>query len=394
MIQILLHRSNQICLCAGKTKVVISKKQEWKVAYYYQEKLLTKSGNRSLSYIQEDKNHANHRLMGLVDEHFFNPVDTHTAYMREQLGTEVGEYIYGFGEKFTPFVKNGQTIECWNHDSGTCTEQSYKNIPFYISSRGYGVFVNSTDKVSFEVNSDVVSQVSFTVPGERLEYYIIGGKNLEQVIEHYTDLTGKPALPPAESFGLWLSTSFTTDYDEKTVNHFLDGMKERDILVEVIHFDCFWMKEFEWCNFEWNEEFFPDPKAMIERYHKRGQKFPVHWGGDCYSEYVSMAETLRGGLSLGACDGEGETEACDVLRHYVNLKVRLMPYLWAQANKTHQTGVPMMHAMELATLYAKRIGSKVCITLEDSAPCDFFVTIAQERCKVARGEREVIIHLS
>ena len=152
----------------------------------------------------------------------------------------VGEYIYGLGERFTAFTKNGQSVDVWNEDGGTGTEQTYKNIPFYTSNKGYGVFVNSPDKVSFEVGSEKVSKVQFSVPGEELEYFVMAGEDLKEVMNHYTNLTGRPTLPPAWTFGLWLSTSFLTDYDENTVNKFVDGMSERDIPLEVFHFDCLW----------------------------------------------------------------------------------------------------------------------------------------------------------
>ena len=161
------------------------------------------------------------------------------SYMRGQLNLGVGENVYGLGERFTPFVKNGQIVDVWNEDGGTSSEQSYKNIPFYISNRGYGVLVNHPEKVSFEVGSEAVSKTQFSVEGEQLEYYIIGGSTLKDVLTNYTELTGKPALPPAWSYGLWLTTSFTTEYNEETVNHFVDGMAERDIPLSVFHFDCF-----------------------------------------------------------------------------------------------------------------------------------------------------------
>ena len=69
----------------------------------------------------------------------------------EQLDLGVGENIYGLGERFTPFVKNGQIVDIWNADGGTSSELAYKNIPFYISNRGYGVFVNHPEKVSYEI---------------------------------------------------------------------------------------------------------------------------------------------------------------------------------------------------------------------------------------------------
>ena len=106
--------------------------------------------------------------------------------MREQLRLGVGEYVYGLGERFTPFVKNGQVVDIWNEDGGTSSEQAYKNIPLYVSNYGYGVFVNHPERVSFEVASEKVSKVQFSVPGERLDYFVIGGADLKEVLENYT----------------------------------------------------------------------------------------------------------------------------------------------------------------------------------------------------------------
>ena len=510
-------------MISGKTSVKISK-ENWSVQYYYNGRHLTGGSYRALTYIEEEKSRAKRRLDTQIDDNFWSyPKDANTSYIREQLTLSVGEYIYGFGEKFTTFTKNGQNVQIWNADGGTCCDQSYKSVPFYVSSNGYGVFVNSSDNVSYEVASDTVSKVSITVPGENLEYFIIGGEDLQGVISNYTTLTGKPALPPAYTFGLWLTTSFTTKYDEETINSFIDGMAERDIPLQVFHFDCFWMKEFEWCNFEWDTRQFPEPEKMLARLHNDkglktcvwinpyiaqrsklfdegvendyfilnrdgsvfqcdmwqpgmaivdftnpeacewyasklralcemgvdcfktdfgeriptdvvyyngadpikmhnyythlynktvfnvlkeyygenkaclfarsatagGQQFPVHWGGDCSAEYSSMAETIRGGLSL-CISGFGffshdisgfeatatpdiykrwcafglmsthsrlhgnssyrvpwlfDDEACDVLRFFTKLKGKLMPYMFSQAVKTHVKGVPMMRAM-------------------------------------------------
>ncbi len=448
--------------------------------------------------------------------------DDGEAYVHEQLELGVGENVYGLGERFTAFVKNGQVVENWNKDGGTGSEQAYKCVPFYLTNRGYGVLVADTGPVSFEVGSEKVSRVQFSVPGERLEYFVFAGPTPKDVLRRLTALTGRPALPPAWSFGLWLTTSFTTDYDEKTVNGFIDGMRERDLPLHVFHFDCFWMREFAWCDFAWDARTFPDPRGQLQRLHEKGlkvsvwinpyigqmsrlfregaengyflkkpngdvwqtdlwqpgmaivdfthpaatawylghlrallemgvdcfktdfgeriptdvvyhdgsdpvrmhnhyaviynravfellrevrgegeavlfarsshtggQKFPVHWGGDCNSTYESMAESLRGGLSLGACgfgywshdiggfEGKPaadiykrwiafgllsshsrmhgsssyrvpwafDEEACEVLRHFTAWKCRLMPYLWATAHEAHTEGIPMMRAM-------------------------------------------------
>lgn len=213
--------------------------------------------------------HSGWRAKGLVTD------PEGQLHVSEQLDLGVGEKIYGLGERFTNFIKNGQTVDIWNEDGGTGTEQAYKNIPFYLSNRKYGLFVDNPGKVSFEVGSEKVSRVQFSVPGEEMSYSVVGGENLKAILNTYTDLTGKAPLVPDWSYGLWLSTSFTTDYDEKTVLEFVDGMAERNIPLSVFHFDCRWMKELEWCNFDWDKSKFPDPEDLLKKLHDRGLKICV-----------------------------------------------------------------------------------------------------------------------
>ncbi|KUL33377.1 alpha-xylosidase [Actinoplanes awajinensis] len=194
------------------------------------------------------------------------------AFVHEQLDLGVGEVVYGLGERFGPLVKNGQSIDIWNEDGGTSSEQSYKNVPFYFTNGGYGVLVDHPGKVSFEVASEMVTRTQFSVAGQALSYLVIYGPTPADVLRKYTALTGRAALPPAWSFGLWLTTSFTTSYDEETVNSFIDGMAERDLPLSVFHFDTFWMREFNWCDFEWDTRIFPDPVGMLKRLADKGLK--------------------------------------------------------------------------------------------------------------------------
>ncbi|WIM98817.1 alpha-xylosidase [Actinoplanes oblitus] len=193
-------------------------------------------------------------------------------FVHEQLDLGVGEVVYGLGERFGPLIKNGQSIDIWNEDGGTSSEQSYKNVPFYLTNAGYGVLVDHPGKVSFEVASEMVTRTQFSVAGQALSYLVIHGPTPADVIRRYTALTGRPALPPAWSFGLWLTTSFTTSYDEETVNKFVDGMADRDLPLSVFHFDTFWMREFNWCDFEWDTRIFPDPAGMLKRLAGKGLK--------------------------------------------------------------------------------------------------------------------------
>lgn len=205
----------------------------------------------------------------------FATVDDGSHHMIAQLALAVGENVYGLGERFTPYVKNGQTVDIWQADGGTSSELAYKNVPFYLSSRGYGVFVNHPGRVSFEVGSESVGQVQFSVEDQSLEYYVIAGPTPKDVLARYTALTGRPALPPAWSFGLWLTTSFCTAYDEETVSSFVDGMAARDIPLTVFHFDCFWMREYQWSDFRWDPDVFPDPDGMLRRLKERGLRISM-----------------------------------------------------------------------------------------------------------------------
>jgi len=495
-----------VSFTSGKLTARVQKGENWRVDYVAEDgRVLTSSAFRGMGRALDK--------------------DTGKTYMSDSLMLDVGECVYGLGERFAAYVKNGQSIDMWNADGGTASEQTYKNIPFYMTNRGYGVFVEDTSDVSFEVASEKVERVQFSAEGETIVYDVIYGGTPKAVLDGYTALTGRPALLPAWSFGLWLSTSFTTNYDEKTATSFIQGMADRDIPLSVFHFDCFWMKGFNWCDFTWDEETFPDPVGMLKRYHDRGlhlccwinpyigqasplfregmehgyllkktngdvwqtdlwqagmgildvtnpdarawycdhlrkilrmgvdclktdfgeripvrdiayydgkdplhmhnyytflynkmvfdllkeergegeailfarsatagsQQFPVHWGGDNSASYVSMAETLRAGLSMShsgfgfwSHDISGfeqtapadvykrwaafgllsshsrlhgsssyrvpwlfDEESCDVVRKFTRLKCRLMPYLYGAAVEAHEHGTPMMRPMML-----------------------------------------------
>ena len=248
-----------VSFTSGKlTARVLKAEGQWQVDFLAEGKVITSSGYHGMAHAFEKSG----ELASL------NPVGR--PFMCDSLYLDVGENVYGLGERFTAYVKNGQTVDIWNADGGTASELAYKNVPFYMTNRGYGVLVEDASDVSFEVASEKVERVQFSVPGETMVYDIIYGGTPKGTLDLYTALTGRPALLPAWSFGLWLSTSFTTNYDEATASSFIDGMAQRDIPLSVFHFDCFWMKGFNWCDFTWDEETFPDPVGMLKRYHEKG----------------------------------------------------------------------------------------------------------------------------
>ncbi|WP_336204502.1 alpha-xylosidase [Nonomuraea sp. LPB2021202275-12-8] len=261
-------------LTSGSLRVSVSRDAPWDMTFSAGGRELTRSGAKSLGIVSDPR-----------DRHF----------MVEQLHLSAGELVYGLGERFGALVRNGQSVDIWNDDGGTSSEMAYKNIPFYLTNRGYGVFVNHPGRVSFEVGSETVSRVQFSAEGHDLEYLVIHGPTPAEILRRYTALTGRPALPPAWSFGLWLSTSFTTDYDEATVTSFVDGMAERDLPLSVFHFDCFWMRQFRWCDFEWDPDVFPDPPGMLARLKERGLKICV-W----INPYIGQASALfEEGMAAG-----------------------------------------------------------------------------------------------
>ncbi|CAN7245893.1 alpha-xylosidase [Microbacterium foliorum] len=510
-------------LDAGSLVARITKGAPWDLAFEVDGRRVTGSAHKAQGYVrlapdaQVDAGIVDNARQG-------GSTPNGSVFVHEQLDLGVGELIYGLGERFGPLVKNGQSVDIWNADGGTSSEQAYKSIPFHLSNRGYGVLVNDPGHVSYEIGSESVERVQFSVSGEVLEYFVIAGPTPKDVLGRYTALTGRPPVVPAWSYGLWLSTSFTTDYDEKTVNSFIDEMAARELPVSVFHFDCFWMREFNWTDFVWDSRVFPDPEGMLSRLHDKdlrvcvwinpyiaqrsplfreaadqgylvmrldgsvwqwdlwqagmglvdftnpdatawyqaklreliaqgvdcfktdfgeriptevvwadgsdpermhnlytdlynravhdvlveargaddavlfarsatagGQSMPVHWGGDSTSTYASMAETLRGGLSLalsgfafwshdiGGFEGTPDAgvfkrwtafgllgshsrfhgsssyrvpwafdeEAVDVTRRFTHLKMQLMPYLYQQGIIASRTGLPVMRPMQL-----------------------------------------------
>ena len=323
-----------VTLTTGGLTVKVVKGAPWNLTFIGEDgKVLTESAGKSLGRFK----------LGAESNVTAQPVsefgvtmdgsarDESDVFIAIQLHLSVGEDVYGLGERFGAYVKNGQSVDIWNEDGGTASEQGYKDIPFYMTSNGYGVLVNNRGHVSFEIGSENT---------------------------------------------------------EATINSFIDGMAERDIPLAAFHYDCYWMREFHWCDFEWDKRFFGDIESTLKRLHEDkglhicawinpaarewfkdkvkallnqgvdaiktdfgeriprdvvwydgspklsmhnwytqlynqavfeaieetygkgnaclyarsatvgGQQQPVHWGGDCESTFNGMAQSLRAGLSL------------------------------------------------------------------------------------------------
>lgn len=203
-----------VTLTTGGLTVKVVKGAPWNLTFIGEDgKVLTESAGKSLGRFK----------LGAESNVTAQPVsefgvtmdgsarDESDVFIAIQLHLSVGEDVYGLGERFGAYVKNGQSVDIWNEDGGTASEQGYKDIPFYMTSNGYGVLVNNRGHVSFE----------------------IGSENTEAII-----------------------------------NSFIDGMAERDIPLAAFHYDCYWMREFHWCDFEWDKRFFGDIESTLKRLHE------------------------------------------------------------------------------------------------------------------------------
>ncbi|MGC9014325.1 MAG: alpha-xylosidase [Thermoproteota archaeon] len=188
----------------------------------------------------------------------------------ESIKLRANEAVYGFGERFGPINKRGQNLMMWNSDTTlVSSDRSYKSIPFYVSSRGYGLFIKDSTKISFEVGSEYnYNAISFEVWNDKLEYLVFYGPSFKDIIQMYLELTGKPPIPPLWSFGLWMSRAAYKD--QKEVEEVAEKLRFYEVPTDVLHIDPTWLKRY--CDFAWNEENFPHPERMLQKLKEMGFK--------------------------------------------------------------------------------------------------------------------------
>jgi len=193
----------------------------------------------------------------------FSTVDGERVAFHDTFTAEPDEHFWGFGEKFTDLDKRGRQIEMWHYDAyGVHTERAYKNVPFFVSSRGYGLFVDSIKRVNFDMAASNNSAFTVVVPDSALDYYVIAGPDPKEIISRYADLVSHPILPPKWAFGLWISSGFQRDSQEEVVRR-ARSIREHGVPCDVLHLDCYWQRFGRWSEMLWDEEMFPDPEAML-----------------------------------------------------------------------------------------------------------------------------------
>jgi alpha-D-xyloside xylohydrolase len=188
----------------------------------------------------------------------YSVVDGRRVAFHDSFAAEPDEHFYGFGEKFTDFDKRGQRLEMWNYDAyGAQGEWAYKNVPFFVSSRGYGIFVDSVRRVNFDMAQS--NHAAFTLIGP----------DPKTIISRYADLVSHPIQPPKWSLGLWMSSGFKDD-DAQSVMARARALREHDIPCDVLHLDCYWQRYGRWSEMLWDRDMFPDPEGLIREVHALG----------------------------------------------------------------------------------------------------------------------------
>jgi len=181
------------------------------------------------------------------------------------------EHIFGLGEKFMPLDKRGRLIESWNWNTwGASNERAYKNVPLYLSTAGYGCFVHTTQRVTWDFGSGQESSVSlsFETEGPRLDLFLINGPEFPAILERYTALTGRAPVPPRWSFGFWMSYVTYRSWEE--VEDVAHGLRERHIPADVIHLDPGWLRPGMFADLMWDEARFPEPNLHLASLRAQG----------------------------------------------------------------------------------------------------------------------------
>ena len=200
-----------------------------------------------------------------------------TTACRVVFGLDPEESLFGLGEKFTSIDKRGQRIVVWNHGAqGTSTELAYKNIPFMVSSRGYGLLLNDSGRSIWSLGSASNAAGTVEVEGPGLDLFIIIDSNMKGVLDGYADLTGHAPLPPRWSFGSWMSPLgehvMGAPVHQESLLALADELRKLKIPSDVLHLDPLWMRDKHYCDLEWDRESFPDPEGMIATLKGKGFK--------------------------------------------------------------------------------------------------------------------------
>ena len=235
-------------------------KKYWEMSIYQNGKLLTKEQ----AFDTNVDNRWKQLPTGFKVNTFGESISTF-----EQFILFSDEMFWGFGEKFTHFNKRGQRIKCWQKDAlSTNTEDSYKSHPYFTSSRGYSILLNTFTRSSFDMGAS--SWISYQIGSDDpvLDYIFLAeeSRDYKRLLQQYLQITGQIPMIPQWAFGFWMSKC--SYRSRKEIEDVMDEADRLGIGIDVIHIDN-WQKPDMAGVWEWDTERFPDPEGMIKELNKK-----------------------------------------------------------------------------------------------------------------------------
>ncbi len=225
-----------------------------------------------------------------------------------------GEKIFGFGEQYTEFNKRGQKVMLFTDDArGSQNEKSHKPVPFFLSNRGYGMFIHTSTPVTCDVGKYYSGVHSMFVGDDDLDLFVFLGQP-KDILSEYTTLTGKPGMPPLWSFGFWMSR--ITYYSEDEGRDVAGKLRKYCIPADVIHFDSGWFETDIHCDYEFATSRFKDPEKMIADLRKDGFRVSVWQLPYFVPRNKLFAEIVEKGLFIR--DGKGNLPYEDAILDFTN----------------------------------------------------------------------------
>ena len=217
------------------------------------------------------------------------------------------ECFTGTGERFTKMDLSGHTVQLRNQDGqGVNNRRTYKNVPFYLSSENYGLFLHTTSFAKFSLADHSTRSVQIMAEEPSLDIFLIGGETPEEILFGYRQLTGFPAMPPLWSFGVWMSRM--SYFSDEEVSAICKRLRDEDYPCDVIHLDTGWF-ETDWlCEWKFNSQRFPDPEQFVKKLKAAGFRVSlwqlpyISFNAAQYEEavahhYIGKSERKIGGSS-------------------------------------------------------------------------------------------------
>ena len=178
------------------------------------------------------------------------------------------ERIYGCGESFTSLNKVGQKVQISVVDpQGPETDGMYKPVPFYFSNRGYGIFMHTSAPTTADFGASYIGAQRLFMGDETMDFFIFFGEP-KDVLNAYTDVTGKSPMLPLWTFGTWMSR--ITYFSQEEGLDIARKLRANKIPSDVIHFDTGWFGVDWQCDYEFAKDRFKDPVAMLKSMKKDG----------------------------------------------------------------------------------------------------------------------------